>query len=80
MAGNAGALTEAQQATVEAVLKSYGEAFILSGLSDLTHSEAPWADARRGLQPGDRGHAEITHAALVEYYGGLDEHTATALG
>ena len=33
--------------------------------------EPPWVDARRGLQPGERGGSEITQAAMAEYYGGL---------
>jgi uncharacterized phage-associated protein len=40
-------------------------------LSNLTHMEAPWKDARRGLQPGERGHSIITKEAILEYYSSL---------
>ena len=40
-------------------------------LSDLTHMEDPWKEARKGLQPGERGSREITHAAMAEYYDSL---------
>ncbi len=77
--GDPAALTDAERATVDAVLAGYG-ARSSQWLSDLTHSESPWADARRGLSAEARGDVEISHAALAEFYGGLDEHTATALG
>jgi uncharacterized phage-associated protein len=40
-------------------------------LSDLTHRESPWLDARKGLGPGERGSQVISHASLAEYYGSL---------
>jgi hypothetical protein len=40
-------------------------------LSNLTHQEDPWINARRGLAPGEKGEREITHAAMAEYYGSL---------
>lgn len=63
-------LAPAESETIDAVLEFYGDK-TSQWLSDLTHSERPWIDARRGLAPGDRGQAEITHAAMAEYYGGL---------
>ena len=68
--GKASALTEKQQSTVDAVLRFYGDK-PSQWLSDLTHMEAPWREARRGVPDGERGHAVISHAALAEYYGGL---------
>lgn len=56
--------------TVDGVIKFYGEKSA-HWLSNLTHNERPWADARDGLLPGDRGSREITHAAMAEYYAGL---------
>lgn len=56
--------------TVDAVLKYYGGQ-TAQWLSDLTHAEDPWRDARKGTPEGERGSAEITHAALHEYYSGL---------
>lgn len=37
-------------------------------LSDLTHSEAPWRNARKGLSPAARSHNEISNAAILEFY------------
>ena len=38
-------------------------------LSELTHTEAPWVDARAGLAPGARSNAEITQRAMFDFYG-----------
>jgi len=56
--------------TVDSVLSFYGDK---SGqwLSELTHKERPWRDARQGLSDEDRSSREITLAALEEYYGSL---------
>lgn len=56
--------------TVELVLGHYGEMSAAS-LSELTHSEPPWADARNGLSPGERGNRIITSQAMYEYYDSL---------
>lgn len=68
--GDASALSRIQRETVDAVLTHYGDKSP-QWLSDLTHSEDPWTDARDGLKPGERGDNEISHAAMVEYYGAL---------
>lgn len=65
--GQPGALTQRQRETVEAVLNHYGDK-TSQWLSDLTHAEAPWREAREGLAPGDPSTREISHAALAEYY------------
>jgi uncharacterized phage-associated protein len=56
--------------TIDQVLSFYGDKSA-QWLSDLTHSEDPWKDARKGLAPHQRGSAEISHAAMAEYYGSL---------
>lgn len=68
--GNPDALDDSQRETVSGVLKFYGK-MSSQELSNLTHQEDPWKNARVGLGPGDRGSREITHAALAEYYGSL---------
>jgi uncharacterized phage-associated protein len=68
--GNADALTAKERETVDAVLTFYGDKSS-QWLSDLTHMEAPWVNARKGLAAGERGKAEITPAAMLEYYSGL---------
>lgn len=61
-------LTSDERDTVKAVLKAYGDRDA-DWLSRLTHKEQPWRDARVGIPEGERGNAEITHAAMAEYYG-----------
>lgn len=68
--GSPSKLTSQQRETVDAVIKFYGK-HTSQWLSDLTHRENPWKDAREGLNPGQRGQREITTAAMAEYYGGL---------
>jgi uncharacterized phage-associated protein len=63
-------LSDEQTATVEAVLDYYGDRSA-QWLSDLTHAERPWAEARMGLSPGTRGKRVITHASMADYYAGL---------
>jgi uncharacterized phage-associated protein len=68
--GDKSALKPIEKETVNAVLKFYGarDAFYLS---ELTHRERPWIDARVGLAPGELGDQEITKAAMRDYYGSL---------
>lgn len=56
--------------TIDAVLETYGNK-PSQWLSDLTHSEDPWREARQGLADGQRGKQEITHASMAEYYSSL---------
>lgn len=62
--------TTEQKETINAVLEGYGDKGSFE-LSELTHREAPWKNARKGLEPGERGNREITHAAMAEYYSSL---------
>ena len=68
--GNPSILAKKERETVRAVLKFYGPR-PSQWLSDLTHSEAPWLKARKGLDPGERGSRRISPASLAEYYGSL---------
>jgi uncharacterized phage-associated protein len=68
--GNPKALDEDAGDTIDAVLDHYGDRSS-QWLSDLTHRETPWCDARQGLADGERGNAEISHGAMADYYGGL---------
>jgi len=63
-------LSKPQKETVDAVMRFYGDK---SGqwLSDLTHSEAPWKDARHGYGRFERSSQEISLAAMQEYYSSL---------
>lgn len=68
--GHAVSLTAKHQETVKKVLAFYGK-HTAQWLSDLTHRERPWLDARRGLAPSERGEKIITPAAMHEYYSSL---------
>jgi uncharacterized phage-associated protein len=68
--GNPETLDKDERETIDIVLKFYGEK-TAQWLSDLTHSEAPWKEAREGLSPGDRSNRRITESAMAEYYGSL---------
>jgi uncharacterized phage-associated protein len=63
-------LTLAQVETVDAVIEGYGDRSS-QWLSDLTHMEKPWRLARRGLNPGEHGRSEISHASMAGYYSNL---------
>ena len=63
-------LTKVQKDTIDAVIKAYGKK-PASWLSDLTHRESPWKDARKGLTDGARSNSVITNAAMAEYYSDL---------
>ncbi len=67
---NPDSLDATQSETVDRVLDFYGDKSS-QWLSDLTHSESPWKNARRELKAGERGKNEISHAAMAEYYGAL---------
>lgn len=68
--GSISDLTKSERETIDSVLRFYGskDAFYLS---ELTHREDPWREAREDLSPGARGNKEITQASMAEYYGSL---------
>jgi uncharacterized phage-associated protein len=69
-AGDPTRLTSCQKETIDAVLHFYGDKSS-QWLSNLTHKEDPWQNARLGLGPGQRGEAEIQLDSLAEYYSSL---------
>ncbi len=60
-----------QKDRIDHVLKAYGDK-TAQWLSDLTHMEEPWIEARKGLKLGERGEAEIRLSTMLEYYSGVD--------
>ena len=68
--GDARRLNKIQKETIGIILEHYGDKSS-QWLSDLTHAEEPWQNARKGLSPRTRGNREITKAAMAEYYGSL---------
>lgn len=68
--GDPAALSPDETSTIDAVLDAYGEK-TAHWLSELTHSEPPWQEAREGLKPMERGTKLISDAAIHSYYHGL---------
>lgn len=56
--------------TMDAVIRDYGDKSP-QWLSELTHSEAPWIEARKGCSPGEYCSAVIDKESMRQYYGGL---------
>ncbi|MEU6129141.1 type II toxin-antitoxin system antitoxin SocA domain-containing protein [Saccharopolyspora sp. NPDC047091] len=79
LGGDRTVLDEAERGSVEAVLDAYADRSA-HWLSELTHREAPWREARSRARLGDgeRGSAVIEHAAMHEYYDGLTGADADA--
>ncbi len=65
-----GELNDLQKETIDTVLEAYGGKSA-QWLSDQTHSELPWQNAREGLSDSDRSNKEITLEVMGEYYGTL---------
>ncbi len=63
-------LTSNQKDTIDHVVMAYGEK-TAQWLSDLTHIEFPWIEAREALSPGERGKIEIKLATMHEYYSSI---------
>lgn len=63
-------LSEDQKDVIDKVLTFYGNKDP-QWLSNLTHLESPWKDARQGLLPGERGDCIITKESILEYYSSL---------
>lgn len=70
--GNPNNLTEPEIETIDAVLQTYGDKSA-QWLSDLTHMENPWNDARKGIPSGQNCEEEITLSSLEEYYNSLTD-------
>jgi uncharacterized phage-associated protein len=66
-AGNAAHLADTERESIDAVLDAYGH-LSPQQLSDLTHSERPWREAREGLAPTDRSEALVSLETMQEFY------------
>ncbi|MHA1541132.1 MAG: Panacea domain-containing protein [Alphaproteobacteria bacterium] len=63
-------LTDKEQKNILKVMSYYGEKSP-QWLSDLSHIETPWKDARNGCSAGERCEKEITIESMLEYYSSL---------
>ena len=77
--GDPAILSADEASTIDAVLAAYGEK-TAHWLSELTHSELPWQEAREGLQPMERGTTVISDAAIHAYYDGLTTKDSVEVG
>ncbi len=68
--GDSRKLDKAAKETINSVLKYYGKR-TAQWLSDLTHAEDPWKNARKGIAEGERCSREIALADMHEYYSSL---------
>jgi len=68
--GDSTKLSTIQKETIDNVLKFYGDKNS-QWLSDLTHSENPWKDSRKGYGSGERCSVVIPHSSMFEYYNSL---------
>lgn len=68
--GNPSRLTQDEVDTINAVLGGYGH---LTGqqLSDKTHAERPWIEARGDSRPGARSNAVVELETMQDFFGGL---------
>ena len=73
ISGNSALLSPVQKETINAVCDEYSK-LNAQQLSDLSHSEAPYINARKGLAPNERGHNVISIADMAEYYSSLPEN------
>lgn len=73
--GDASRLNDTQRETVDAVLGFYGSRDA-QWLSDLTHSEDPWRNARAGIERSQRSEVEISLVSMAEYYSSLSRKGA----
>ncbi|APT93764.1 prophage ps3 protein 01 [Corynebacterium phocae] len=73
--GDSSCLTDAERETIDVVLGAYAD---LSGqqLSDLSHSERPWREAREGVPEGAKSGSKVSLDVMQEYYSGI--HAASA--
>jgi uncharacterized phage-associated protein len=70
--GNPQALTDRERRDIDEVLRFYAPMGAYH-LSELTHHEDPWKDARGDLPVGARCNTVITLAAMAEYYGSITD-------
>ena len=68
--GSTSHLNETERESIDVVLKHYGKRTGFA-LRDLTHKEAPWRSARKGVPIGAPSNNVITPDSMAAYYGSL---------
>lgn len=74
--GDSDRLTTDEKETIDTVLGAYGH---LNGqqLSDLSHSERPWREAREGVADGDSSNNEVSQEVMQDFYSAM--HSASTV-
>ncbi len=67
---NINIFSDEQRDTMDAVIRDLGNKSP-QWLSDLTHSERPWLEARKGVSPGEPCTNIISKESMLEYYSGI---------
>jgi uncharacterized phage-associated protein len=62
-----GGLDEETRSILDAVIDYYGE-FNSEKLVALTHADAPWIEARKGLGPGESSQRELNEKTMLDFY------------
>lgn len=62
-----GQLSEDQKETIDGVIESYNK-FTSLDLSQITHMEDPWKNARKGFRNGSNCEEIISHESMSEFY------------
>ena len=70
MPGNSDNLSDGQRENIDEVLAHYGDKDA-QWLSQLTHMQQPWRDARGGTPIGDKCHNIISKESMAMYYAAL---------
>jgi uncharacterized phage-associated protein len=68
--GSSENLSDHQKEFIAAVWEAY-KAYSAVKLSQMTHEETPWREARAGIPPGDRSRVEIPRESLKRYFKSL---------
>ncbi len=67
VSGDSSALTDAERGLIDSVCAGLG-GMTGAELSERTHMESPWLDARKGLAPSAPSNTVITQEAMRSYY------------
>ena len=68
--GNSDLLNNTQKETIDAVVKFYGDK-PAQYLIDLTHSENPWIETRKGISDSDRSTRIVSLDLIQQYYSSI---------
>lgn len=61
-------IEEEDRGFIDYILENYA-GFSGTELETMTHRETPWAEARKGLEPLEKGNKEISNESMRSFYG-----------